>query len=95
MPILCSHCDLLIGPSRKKSLIPKVPEKWCAKARAIPYQGDLRHFLLRLSELPRQHGRATRWLADNPVPVHGKRDGAGFLRLSLSFNNGKDSVHCT
>ena len=41
-------------------LIPKVSEKWCAKARAIPYQGDLRHFLLRLSEFSRQHGRAIR-----------------------------------
>ncbi len=25
--------------------------------------------LLRLSEVSQQHGRATRWLADNPVPI--------------------------
>ncbi len=60
MTTLRSHRDLLIRPSRKKSLIPKVSEKWCAVAREIPYQGDLRHLLLRLSELSRQHGRATR-----------------------------------
>ena len=55
----------------------------------------LRHLLIRLSEASQQHGRATRWLADNPVPVHGKRDGAGFLRLTPSSNNGKDLVHRT
>ena len=60
MPILCSHCDLLIGPSRKKSLIPKLSGKWCAEPLASTYQGDLRYFLLRLSESSRQHGRATR-----------------------------------
>ena len=56
----CSHRDLIIGLSRKKPLIPKVSEKWCAEPLASTYQGDLRYFLLRLSELPRQHGRATR-----------------------------------
>ncbi|QNI82019.1 hypothetical protein SynRS9907_01171 [Synechococcus sp. RS9907] len=25
------------SPSRKKSLIPKLSEKWCAKSREIPY----------------------------------------------------------
>ena len=60
MPILCSHRDLIIGLSRKKSLIPKVFEKWCAEPLASTYQGDLRYFLLRLSESSRQHGRATR-----------------------------------
>lgn len=38
--------------------------------------------LLLLSEVPRQHGRGTRRLAEHPVQVHGKRDEAGFLRLT-------------
>ena len=33
----CSHRVLLIGPSRKKSLIPKFSEKWCAAPLEIPY----------------------------------------------------------
>ena len=60
MPILFSHCDLLIGPSRKKFLIPKVSGKWCAAPLEAPYQWVLRHLLLRLSEPSQQHGRATR-----------------------------------
>ena len=71
MPILCSHCDLLIGPSRKKSLIPKLSEKWCATPLETPYQWFLRHLLLRLSEPSQQHGRATRgWQTIQP-PSHG------------------------
>ena len=46
-------------------------------------------------EASQQHGRATRWLADNPVPIHGNRNGAGFLRLTPSSNNGKALVHRT
>ena len=50
MPIFCSSRYKLIRLSWMKSLIPKVSEKWCAKAWEIPYQEDLRHLLLRLSE---------------------------------------------
>ena len=32
----------------------------CESHGRFTYQGDLRHFLLRLSELSRQHGRAIR-----------------------------------
>ena len=67
MPILCSSRYRLIRLSWKKFLIPKVSEKWCAKAREILYQGDLRHFLLRLSEVPQQRGGATRsWQTIQP-----------------------------
>ena len=41
----CIHRDLLIGPLRKKSLIPKLSEKWCARPREISYQWFLRHLL--------------------------------------------------
>lgn len=81
MPILCSPRQLLIGPSRKKSLIPKLSEKWYAVARETPYEGDLRRLLLRQSESSRQHGRATRWLADHPVLIDGKLMGIGFCAL--------------
>ena len=33
-----NFADLLIGPSRKKTLIPKLSEKWCAAPLEIPYQ---------------------------------------------------------
>ena len=46
MPNLCSHRDLLIGASRKKSLIPKFSEKWCAAPLETPYQWFLRQLLL-------------------------------------------------
>ena len=40
--IFCSHRDLLRGPSRKKTLIPKVPGNWCAVPPQSTYQGVLR-----------------------------------------------------
>ena len=60
MSILCSSRYGLIRLSWKKSLIPKLSEKWCAAPLEIPYQWFLRHLLLRLSEPSQQHGRATR-----------------------------------
>ena len=85
MPILCSHCDLLIGPSRKKSLIPKLSEKWCAAPLEIPYQWFLRHLLVRLSELPRQHGRATRSWQTIQSSSHGIWDGGWLSALNPVF----------
>ena len=85
MPILCSHCDLLIGPSRKKSLIPKLSGKCCAASLEIPYQWFLRHLLVRLSELPRQHRRATRsWQIIQP-PSHGNCGWGWLSALNLVF----------
>ena len=60
MPILCSSHYSLKRLSWKKSLIPKLSEKWCATPLETPYQWFLRHLLLRLSEPSQQHGRATR-----------------------------------
>ena len=60
-----------MGASRKKSLIPKVFENWCAEPLASTYQGDLRYFLLRLSEVKQQYGRATRSWQTIQSPSHG------------------------
>ena len=81
MPILRSPRYRLIRLSWKKSLIPKVSEKWYAVARETPYEGDLRRLLLRQSESSRQHGRATRWLADHPVLIDANLMGIGFCAL--------------
>ena len=75
----------LIRFSWKKSLIPKVSEKWCAVAREIPYQGDLRHFLLRLSEVKQQYGRATRSWQTIQSSSHGIWDGGWLSALNPVF----------
>ena len=46
--------------TRKKFLIPKVSDKWCAVPLESLYQGFLWRLLIRLSEASQQHGRATR-----------------------------------
>ena len=71
--------------TRKKFLIPKVSGKWCAKARGIPYQGDLRHFLLRLSEVKQQYGRATRSWQTIQSSSHGIWDGGWLSALNPVF----------
>ena len=78
--------DLIIGLSGKKSLIPESPKNG-VRATSEHYRGDLRYFLLRLSESRGSTGgdRA----GNNPVPVHGKRDGAGFLRFTRLPITGK------
>ena len=85
MPILCSCRYGLIRLSWKKSLIPKVSEKWCAVAREIPYQGDLRHLLLRLSEVKQQYGRATRSWQTIQSSSHGIWDEGWFSALNSVF----------
>ena len=84
MPILRSFRYRLIRLSWKKSLIPKVSEKWCANAREILYQ-DLRHFLLRLSEVPQQHGRATRSWQTIQSSSHGIWDEGWLSALNPVF----------
>ena len=85
MLILCSSRYRLIRLSWKKFLIPKVSGKWCAKARGIPYQGDLRNFLLRLSEVMQQYGRATRSWQTIQSLSHGIWDGGWLSALNPVF----------